>query len=67
MRIHDISDPYAPKEVGAVVPQAPYKHVDHRPDRPLVINTTDVFVDKSGLIYFTDFSGGGLHIAEFDG
>lgn len=67
LRIHDISDPYSPREVGAVVPQAPHKHVDHRPGRPLVINTTDVFVDKSGLIYFTDFSGGGLHIAEFEG
>lgn len=67
LRIHDISDPYSPKEVGAIVPEAPRIHVDHRPGRPLVINTTDVFVDKSGLIYFTDFSGGGLHIAEFDG
>lgn len=67
LRVHDISDAYSPKEVGALVPQAPRQHVDHRPDRPLVINTTDVFVDKSGLIYFTDFSGGGLHIAEFDG
>lgn len=67
LRIHDISDPYSPREVGAVVPQAPHRHVDHRPGRPLVINTTDVFVDKSGLIYFTDFSGGGLHIAEFEG
>ncbi|RGP38087.1 hypothetical protein D1012_04410 [Pseudotabrizicola alkalilacus] len=67
LRIHDISDAYAPREVGAFVPHAPARHVDPRPDRPLVINTTDVFVDKAGLIYFTDFSGGGLHIAEFTG
>lgn len=67
LRIHDISNPYAPREVGALVPQAPTHHVDHRPGRPLVINTTDVFVDSAGLVYFTDFSGGGLHIAEFNG
>lgn len=67
LRVHDISNPYQPKEVGALVPQAPLRHVDHRPGRPLVINTTDVFVDAAGLVYFTDFSGGGLHIAEYGG
>ncbi|MDT8855095.1 hypothetical protein RNZ50_08705 [Paracoccaceae bacterium Fryx2] len=67
LRVHDISNPYAPREVGALVPKAPLRHVDHRPGRPLVINTTDVFVDRSGLVYFTDFSGGGLHIAQYGG
>lgn len=67
LRIFDISDHYSPREVGALVPKAPKHHVDYRPNRPLVINTTDVFVDKNRLIYFTDFSGGGLHIAEYFG
>ena len=54
-------------EVGALVPTAPKRQVDYRPNRPLAINTTDVFVDKNRLNYFTDFSRGGLHIAEYLG
>lgn len=63
MRIYDISDPFRPVEVGAMVPSAPEKLMDFRPDRPLVIDTTDVFVDEQGLIYCTDMNAG-LYIME---
>ncbi|MET3521624.1 MULTISPECIES: hypothetical protein [unclassified Mesorhizobium] len=42
MRVFDISDPYTPMETGALVPAAPACMVDKRPNRPQVIQSTDV-------------------------
>jgi hypothetical protein len=58
VRIFDISDAYRPAEVGAFVPPAPNNVVDTRPNRPRVIQSCDVFVDKSGLIYTNDYNAG---------
>ena len=66
VRIYDIRNQYQPVEVGALVPPAPPRMVDHRPGRPRVIQTCDVFVDKAGLIYANDYNGG-LSIMEWDG
>jgi len=66
MRVFDIRDPYRPKDVGALVPPAPTRMTDHRPNRAQVIQTADVFVDAGGLIYSTDYNGG-LYILEFNG
>ena len=66
LRAFDISDPYAPKEVGALVPAAPTRMFDRRPGRPQVVQTADVFVDAAGLIYITDYNAG-LSIIEFGG
>ncbi len=66
VRAFAISDPYAPDEVGALVPAAPTRMIDKRPGRPPVIQTADVFVDASGLIYATDYNAG-LSIIEFRG
>jgi hypothetical protein len=66
VRVHDISDMKAPKELGAWVPPAPARMMDHRPNRPQVIQSADIFVDKAGLIYSTDYNGG-LYILEFNG
>src|SRR5229473_1028444 len=66
VRVFDIRDPYRPKEVGALVPPAPTRMIDHRPNRAQVIQSADVFVDAGGLIYSTDYNGG-LYILEFNG
>jgi hypothetical protein len=49
LRVHDISDPFRPVEVAAMVPPAPEKLVDPRPNRPIVLHSADVFVDRNGL------------------
>ncbi len=67
LRVHDISDPLRPIEVGACVPPAPKKLVDPRPNRPIVLHSADVFVDRNGLCYVTDWSGAGLYIMEYSG
>ena len=65
-RVFDIRDQYRPREVGALVPPAPARMMDHRPNRAQVIQSADVFVDAGGLIYSTDYNGG-LYILEFNG
>jgi hypothetical protein len=65
VRVFDIHDRYAPREVGALVPPAPARLVDTRPGRPKVIQSADVFVDASRLIYSTDYNGG-LYVMEFE-
>ena len=66
LRVYDIRDQFRPKEVGAFVPPPPAKWVDPRPNRPIVLHSADVFVDKNGLCYVTDFSAG-LYIVEYKG
>jgi hypothetical protein len=66
VRVFDISDPFRPEEVAACVPPAPKKLMDPTPNRPLVIDTVDVFVDKQGLVYATDLNAG-LYILEMEG
>jgi hypothetical protein len=66
VRVFDIRDPYRPSEVGAWVPPAPARMMDHRPKRDRVIQSADVFVDSGGLIYSTDYNAG-LFILEYGG
>ena len=67
VRVYDIRDPFRPTEVGACVPPAPKKLVDPRPNRPVVLHSADVFVDRNGLAYCSDWSGAGLYIMEYTG
>ena len=66
VRAFDIRDPYRPVEVGALVPPAPKRFYDPRPNRPHVLQSNDVFVDRNGVFYTTGFSDG-LFIGEFTG
>lgn len=66
IRAFDISNPFIPKEVGALVPPEPARLADTRPNRARVIQSADVLVDANGLIYATDYNAG-LYILEFNG
>ena len=66
VRVFDMSDAFAPKDVGCLVPPQPQRLADTRPNRARVIQSADVFVDAAGLIYATDYNAG-LYILEFDG
>ncbi len=66
IRAYDISDPYRPEEIAAFVPPKPPRLVDHRPNRPLVIQSCDIYVDREGLVYANDYNGG-LYILEYEG
>ncbi|MCP5087208.1 MAG: hypothetical protein GY952_10450 [Rhodobacteraceae bacterium] len=66
IRVTDITNAYQPKEIAALVPPAPNRLMDHRPGRPLVIQSCDVWVSTEGLIYNNDYNGG-LFILEYNG
>ena len=66
VRVFDIRDQYHPVEVGALVPPQPERLVDHRPNRARVVQSTDVYVDRNGIVYCTDYNAG-LYIMEFTG
>ncbi|TPM26880.1 hypothetical protein [Mesorhizobium sp. B2-3-5] len=64
IRVFDIKNQYQPVEVAAFVPPKPKSLVDTRPGRPQVIQSCDIFVDASGLVYANDYNGG-LYILEY--
>src|SRR6201998_2738915 len=66
VRVYDIKNQFRPNEVGAFVPPPPTTWVDPRPNRPIVLHSADVFVDKNALCYMTDFNAG-LYIVEYKG
>jgi hypothetical protein len=66
LRVYDIRDQFRPKEVGAFVPPRPTTWMDPRPNRPVVLHSADVCVDRNGLCYVTDFNAG-LYIVEYKG
>jgi hypothetical protein len=67
VRVFDISNPHQPHEAGHFVPPPKFEFwMDNRPNRPRVIHSVDVYVDKEGLMYMTDFNAG-VFILEWQG
>jgi len=66
LRIYDIRDAFAPKQVGYYVPPPPERIVDQRPNPAKVIQSCDVFVDVNGVMYLTD-TNAGLYILQYEG
>ena len=60
VRVHDISNPYQPREVAYFVPETP------EGSRAGAIQINDVYVDTSGLVYCVDRFGGGLYAIEME-
>jgi hypothetical protein len=65
VRVFDLADPFAPREVGAFVPPAPARMHDTRPNRPRVIQSCDVFVDRDAVMYVTDYNAG-LYVLQYE-
>jgi hypothetical protein len=65
VRVFDLADPFAPREVGAFVPPAPDRLYDTRPNRPRVIQSCDVFVDRDAVMYVTDYNAG-LYVLQYE-
>jgi hypothetical protein len=66
VRVYDTTDAAAPREVAYFIPAPPERVIDIRPDAAAVTHSTDVFVDKSGLMYVTD-ANAGLNILQYEG
>ena len=66
VRVFDIKDAFAPKEVASWVPPAPSRLIDPRPNVALAAKTADVYVTREGLMYVSDWNGG-MHVLQYEG
>jgi hypothetical protein len=66
VRIFDLADQYAPREVAFWVPPTPSKLIDPRPNVALAAKSADLFVTREGLIYVSDWNAG-LNVLEYKG
>src|SRR5262245_60287035 len=66
VRVFNIRDQYRPIEIAAWGPPAPTPMMAQPPGRARVVHAADVFVDRNGLVYSTDYNAG-LFILEYGG
>jgi hypothetical protein len=58
LRVHDLSNPFQPKEVAHFVPDAP------QGSSAGAIQINDVYVDENETVYCVDRFAGGLYVLE---
>jgi hypothetical protein len=66
VRVFDIKNQFAPKEIGYWVPPMPKKMIDPRPNVTLAAKTCDAYVATDGLMYVSDWNAG-MHVLEYQG
>jgi hypothetical protein len=66
VRVFDIRNAFAPKEIASWVPPAPSRLIDPRPNIALAAQTCDNYVTPDGIIYVSDWNAG-LHVLEYNG
>ncbi len=66
VRVFDIRDAFAPREIASWVPPAPARLVDPRPNVALAAKTADIYVARDGLMYVSDWNAG-LHVLQYEG
>ena len=66
VRVFDIKDAFAPKEIAYWVPPPPRKMIDPRPKVTLAAKTADIYVMPDGLMFVTDWNAG-LNVLQYQG
>jgi hypothetical protein len=66
VRVFDIKDAFAPKELAYWIPPAPRKMMDPRPKVTQAAKTADIYVQPDGLMYVTDWNAG-LNVLQYQG
>ena len=66
VRVFDIRDQFAPKEIASWVPPTPKKLIDPRPNVSLAAKSADIFVQKDGLLFVSDWNAG-LNVLQYEG
>ena len=66
VRVFDIRDAFAPKEIAYWVPPVPAKLIDPRPNVALAAKTADVYVTTDGLMFVSDWNAG-MHVLQYEG
>ncbi|WP_341991328.1 hypothetical protein [Azorhizobium sp. AG788] len=66
LRVFDIRNAFAPREVASFVPPAPTRILDPRPGNALAPQSCDVNVQSDGIVYLSDWNAG-LHVLRYEG
>jgi hypothetical protein len=66
VRVFDIRDAFAPREIASWIPPTPKKLIDPRPNVSLAAKSADIFVARDGLIYVSDWNAG-LNVLQYEG
>jgi len=66
VRVFDVKDAFAPKEIAFWIPPTPRRLLDPRPNVSLAAKTCDVYVTPQGLMYVSDWNAG-MHVLQYDG
>ena len=66
VRVFDIKDAFAPKEIASWIPPAPKRLIDPRPNISLAAKTCDAYVTPEGLMYVSDWNAG-MHVLQYEG
>jgi len=66
VRVFDIKDQFAPKEIAYWVPPAPTRLIDPRPNTALAAKSADIYVATDGLLYVSDWNAG-IHVLQYEG
>jgi len=66
VRVFDIRDAHAPREIASWLPPVPAKMLDPRPNVVRGALTCDCYVTTAGLMYVTDWNAG-LHVLQYEG
>ena len=66
VRVFDIGNAFAPREIAYWVPPLPQRMIDPRPNVTLAPKTADVYVRPDGVIYASDWNAG-LNVLQYDG
>ena len=67
LRLFDIADPFAPKEVGYYVPKPTERSHPEVAGQPVTIQINDIDLDHRGLAFASDRTGAGLFVLEYTG
>ncbi len=66
VRVFDVRDAHAPREIASWLPPVPARMLDPRPNVARCALTCDCYVTPEGLMYVTDWNGG-MHVLEYLG
>jgi hypothetical protein len=66
VRVFDIRDAFAPKEIASWVPPVPKRLIDPRPNVALAAKSADIYVMTDGLMYVSDWNAG-LNVLQYEG
>jgi hypothetical protein len=65
VRVFDIRNAFAPKELASWIPPAPARLIDPRPNVALAAKSADIYVTTEGLMFVSDWNAG-MNVLQYE-